>query len=74
VNVQLIKAANDSHLWADTFDRKLTTSSQYESDVAKAIADQLQAHITGREEQEIAAKPTDNPRPMMPTCAVWLIH
>ena len=61
VNVQLIKAANDSHLWADTFDRKLTDIFSVESEVAKAIADQLQAHITGREEQAIAAKPTDNP-------------
>src|SRR6266542_4372415 len=61
VNVQLIKAANDSHLWADTFDRKLTDIFSVESEVAKAIADQLQAHITGREEQVIAAKPTDNP-------------
>src|SRR5256886_3045614 len=61
VNVQLIKAANDSHLWADTFDRKLTDIFSVESEVAKAIADQLQAHLTGREEQEIAAKPTDNP-------------
>jgi len=61
VNVQLIKAANDSHLWADTFDRKLTDIFSVESEVAKAIADQLRAHITGREEQVIAAKPTDNP-------------
>jgi serine/threonine protein kinase/Tfp pilus assembly protein PilF len=61
VNVQLIKAANDSHLWADTFDRKLTDIFSVESDIAKAIADQLQAKLTGREEQEIAAKPTDNP-------------
>src|SRR5437588_117698 len=60
VNVQLIKAANDSHLWADTFDRKLTDIFSVESEVAKAIADQLRAHITGQEEQEIAAKPTDN--------------
>src|SRR5881394_3097676 len=60
VNVQLIKAANDSHLWADTFDRKLTHIFSVESDVAKAIADQLRAKLTGREEQEIAAKPTDN--------------
>jgi serine/threonine protein kinase/Tfp pilus assembly protein PilF len=60
VNVQLIKAANDSHLWADTFDRKLTDIFLVESDVAKAIADQLRAHLTGREEQEIAGKPTDN--------------
>src|SRR5438552_2587105 len=61
VNVQLIKAANDSHLWADTFDRKLTDIFSVESDVAKAIADQLRAKLTGQEEQEIAAKPTDNP-------------
>ena len=61
VNVQLIKAANDSHLWADTFDRKLTDIFSVESEVAKAIADQLRAKLTGREEQEIAAKPTDNP-------------
>src|SRR5216117_1953710 len=60
VNVQLIKAANDSHLWADTFDRKLTDIFSVESEVAKAIADQLQAHLTGQEEQVIAAKPTDN--------------
>src|SRR5207249_4198918 len=61
VNVQLIKAANDSHLWADTFDRKLTDIFSVESEVAKAIAEQLRAHLSGREEQEIAARPTDNP-------------
>jgi serine/threonine protein kinase/Tfp pilus assembly protein PilF len=61
VNVQLIKAATDSHLWADTFDRKLTDIFSVESDVAKAIADQLRAKLTGQEEQAIAAKPTDNP-------------
>src|SRR5213595_3093453 len=61
VNVQLIKAANDSHLWADTFDRKLTDIFSVESEVAKAIADKLRAKLTGREEQVIAAKPTDNP-------------
>ena len=61
VNVQLIKAANDSHLWADTFDRKLTDVLSVESDVAKAIAEQLRAKLTGQEEQVIAAKPTDNP-------------
>jgi len=61
VNVQLIKAANDSHLWAETFDRKLTDIFSVESEVAKAIADQLRVHLTGQEEQVIAAKPTDNP-------------
>jgi len=60
VNVQLIKAASDSHLWADTFDRKLTDIFSVESEVAKAIADQLQAKLTGQEEQVIAAKPTEN--------------
>src|SRR6202171_3131857 len=61
VNVQLIKAANGSHLWADTFDRKLTDIFLVESEVAKAIADQLRAHITGREEQVIAARPAEDP-------------
>jgi len=61
VNVQLIKAANDSHLWADTFDRKLTDVFSVESEVAKAVADQLRAKLTGQEEQIMAAKPTDNP-------------
>jgi len=61
VNVQLIEAANDSHLWADTFDRKLTDIFSVESEVAKAIADQLRAKLTGREEQVIVARPTDNP-------------
>jgi serine/threonine protein kinase/Tfp pilus assembly protein PilF len=62
VNVQLIKAANDSHLWSDTFDRKLTDIFSVESEVAKTIADQLRAKLTGQEEQVIAAKPTDNPQ------------
>ena len=61
VNVQLIKAANDSHLWAETFDRKLTDIFSVESEVARSIAEQLQAKLTGREEQVIGAKPTDNP-------------
>src|SRR5437016_2067133 len=61
VNVQLIKSANDSHLWADTFDRKLTDIFSVESEVAKAIADQLRAKLTGQEEQVITARPTDNP-------------
>jgi TolB-like protein/DNA-binding winged helix-turn-helix (wHTH) protein len=60
VNVQLIKATNDSHLWAETFDRKLTDTFSVESDVAKAIAEQLRAKLTGREEEIIAAKPTNN--------------
>jgi|KBSMisStandDraft_5_1062788.scaffolds.fasta_scaffold12868_3 serine/threonine protein kinase/Tfp pilus assembly protein PilF len=61
VNVQLIRAANDSHLWAETFDRKLTDIFSVESEVAKTIADQLRVKLTGQEEQVIAARPTDNP-------------
>ena len=61
VNVQLIKAATDSHLWSDTFDRKLTDIFSVESEVSKAIADQLRAKITGQEQEIIAAKPTNNP-------------
>jgi len=60
VNVQLIKAANNSHLWGDTFDRKLTDIFSVESEVAKSIAERLRAKLTGQEEQVIAAKPTDN--------------
>jgi TolB-like protein/Tfp pilus assembly protein PilF len=61
VNVQLIKAATDSHLWAETLDRKLTDIFSVESEVAIAIAEHLRAHLTDREEEVIAAKPTDNP-------------
>jgi hypothetical protein len=74
VNVQLIKAANDSHLWADTFDRKLTDIFSVESEVAKAIAEQLRAKLTGQEEQVIAAKPTDNPEAYDAYLRGWLIH
>src|SRR6266542_2723538 len=62
VNVQLIRAANDSHLWSDTFDRKLTDIFSVESEVSKAIADQLRAKLTGQEQEVIAAKPTENPQ------------
>jgi TolB-like protein len=61
VNVQLIKAVNDSHLWAETFDRKLIDIFSVESEVARAIADQLQAKLTGREEQALAERPTADP-------------
>jgi serine/threonine protein kinase/Tfp pilus assembly protein PilF len=60
VNVQLIRAANDSHLWAETFDRRLTDIFAVESEVAKAIADQLRAKLTRQEEQIITARPTEN--------------
>jgi TolB-like protein/class 3 adenylate cyclase len=60
VNVQLIKAANDSHLWADTFDRKLTDVFAVESEIAKSVADTLKAKLTGSEEHAISARPTEN--------------
>src|SRR5207247_560719 len=60
VNVQLIRAASDSHLWAETFDRRVTDIFSCESEVAKTIADRLRAKLTGQEEQVIAARPTDN--------------
>jgi serine/threonine protein kinase/Flp pilus assembly protein TadD len=61
VNVQLINAQSDFHLWADTYDRKLTDIFAVESEIAKRIADSLQAKLTGREEQALAVKPTNNP-------------
>ena len=61
VNVQLIKAANEAHLWAEVYDRKLTDIFAVESEIAKTIADTLQAKLTGSEQQVIAARPTENP-------------
>jgi TolB-like protein/Tfp pilus assembly protein PilF len=60
VNVQLIKAANDSHLWADTFDRKLSDIFSVESEIAKTIGEQLQAKLSGLEQKALADKPTQN--------------
>src|SRR5262249_21025971 len=60
VNVQLINALNDAHLWGDIYDRKLTDIFAVESDIAKAIADTLQAKLTGEEKQLIAAQPTSD--------------
>ncbi|TMP97229.1 MAG: tetratricopeptide repeat protein [Verrucomicrobia bacterium] len=61
VNVQLINAQTDSHLWADTYDRTLTDIFGVESEIAKRIAESLQAKLTGREEHALAVKPTNNP-------------
>jgi TolB-like protein/Flp pilus assembly protein TadD len=60
VNVQLIKAASDTHLWAEAYDRKLTDIFAVESEIAKTIADTLQAKLTGSERNAIAAQPTEN--------------
>ena len=61
INVQLIKAATDEHLWAESYDRELQNIFGVEGEVASAIADQLKAKLTGPEKQQLAAKPTDNP-------------
>ncbi len=61
VNVQLIKAANNSHLWAETYDRKLTDIFAVESEIAQGIAESLQAKLTGQEARALAVKPTNNP-------------
>ncbi len=61
VNVQLINALTDAHLWADTYDRKLTDIFGVESEIAKTIAETLQARLTGSEKSSIAKTPTVNP-------------
>jgi serine/threonine-protein kinase len=60
VNVQLIKARNDSQLWAEKYDRKLTDVFGVESEIAKAIADTLRAKLNGLEQRAIATRPTEN--------------
>jgi len=60
VNVQLINAMTDAHLWADTYDRKLTDIFAVESDIAKSIAETLQAKLSGREAATLGARPTEN--------------
>jgi eukaryotic-like serine/threonine-protein kinase len=61
VNVQLINARNDSHLWAEKYDRKLTDVFGVESEIAKAIAEALRAKLSGDEQRAIATQPTANP-------------
>jgi len=58
VNVQLINALTNAHLWAETYDRKLTDIFAVESDIARSIADTLQAKLTGSEKTAISQKPT----------------
>jgi eukaryotic-like serine/threonine-protein kinase len=60
VNVQLINARTDSHLWAEKYDRKLTDIFAVESEIATRIANTLQAKLTGSEQRAIAARPTEN--------------
>jgi TolB-like protein/tetratricopeptide (TPR) repeat protein len=61
VNVQLINALTDAHLWADTYDRKLIDIFAVETEIAKTIADTLQAKLSGSEKSAMSKMPTENP-------------
>ena len=61
INVQLIKAATDDHLWAESYDRKIDDIFGVEKEVAQNIAIALNAKLSGAEEHVLAQKPTDNP-------------
>ena len=61
VNVQLINALTNAHLWAETYDRKLNDIFAVESEIAKTIAESLQAKLSGSEKTAMAKKPTENP-------------
>jgi len=61
VNVQLINALTDTHLWAETYDRKLTDIFAVESEIARALVEALQAKLTGTAEHVLASRPTENP-------------
>ena len=60
VNVQLINALTDAHLWADTYDRKLTDIFTVETEIAQTIADMLRAKLSGSEKVMMAKRPTEN--------------
>jgi TolB-like protein/Tfp pilus assembly protein PilF len=61
VNVQLINAMTNAHLWAEIYDRKLTDIFAVESDIAKSIADTLRAKLSSSAEHVLASRPTENP-------------
>jgi TolB-like protein/class 3 adenylate cyclase/Tfp pilus assembly protein PilF len=60
INVQLIRAATDEHIWAESYNRRLDDVFAVEGEVASTIADQLNAKLTGAEEKAIKDKPTQN--------------
>jgi pentatricopeptide repeat protein len=62
INVQLIDANSDEHLWAEVYDRELSAANIFEiqTEMAKAIAGELRASLTSDEQQRLAAKPTEN--------------
>jgi serine/threonine-protein kinase len=61
VNVQLINAGNGAHLWANTYDRRLTDIFAVESEIARTVAETLKARLTGAAEHVLAARPTEDP-------------
>src|SRR4051812_49310563 len=60
VNVQLINAVNDEHIWSDVYDRDLTDVFAIQTDLAKKIAEELQAKLSPTEKAQITRKPTEN--------------
>ena len=60
VNVQLIRAATDEHVWAESYNRKLDDVFAVEGEVASAIAEQLSLKLSGTEQKAVTAKPTEN--------------
>jgi TolB-like protein/class 3 adenylate cyclase/Tfp pilus assembly protein PilF len=62
INVQLIHAATDEHLWAESYDRKLENIFSVEGEVATSVAEALKARLTGVEEQALGQKPTSSPQ------------
>jgi TolB-like protein/tetratricopeptide (TPR) repeat protein len=60
VNVQLIRASTDAHLWADSYDRKMTDIFGVESEIAQAVADNMEAKLTGSEKHAMTKRPTEN--------------
>ena len=61
VNVQLIKAATDAHLWAETYNQDLIDLLKAQSDIAQRVATELNSTLTIDEKARIEAKPTSNP-------------
>jgi len=61
INVQLIQAETDAHLWAQSYDRRLNDIFSVEGEVAKSIADSLRTTLSPQEKARVEAKPTDNP-------------
>src|SRR5206468_10447003 len=60
INVQLIRADDDAHLWAQSYDRQLTDIFGVEAEVAKSIADSLQSTLSPEEKARVETKPTTN--------------